>query len=173
MNRRKALKNITLVSGCIIALPAWMQSCGLSDKQTHVSSFSEDQQKLLASIADTIIPAGDAVGALTVGVDRFLQKIFDDCYDDLQRKNIVTQLTKLNLKADEKYDNDFSGCTLPQREGLLMQFAKSANDQEKEFFKIIRNETIRGFTTSQQVMEDYLGYQVAPGHYYGCVAIKA
>jgi hypothetical protein len=37
----------------------------------------------------------------------------------------------------------------------------------------MKSETIRGFNTSQEVMQDYLHYQVAPGHYYGCIDIKA
>ncbi|MGZ8510088.1 MAG: hypothetical protein ACXWWA_06905, partial [Chitinophagaceae bacterium] len=58
VNRRKAVKNILLVSGSIISLPFWMTACSSEDTTTHLSSFSPGEQKLLASIADTIIPAG-------------------------------------------------------------------------------------------------------------------
>ena len=37
----------------------------------------------------------------------------------------------------------------------------------------MKSETIRGFNTSQKVMQEYLGYKVAPGHYYGSVDVKA
>ena len=36
----------------------------------------------------------------------------------------------------------------------------------------MKSETIRGFNTSQQVMEKYLHYKVAPGHYHGCVNVN-
>jgi hypothetical protein len=49
----------------------------------------------------------------------------------------------------------------------------STNKAEKDFFDLIKSETIRGFNTSQKVMQEYLGYKVAPGHYYGSVDVKA
>jgi hypothetical protein len=45
--------------------------------------------------------------------------------------------------------------------------------EEKDFFDLMKSETIRGFNTSQKVMQDYLGYKVAPGHYYGSVDVKS
>jgi len=81
MDRRKAIKNLAIVSGTLITLPQWMVSCGVSDTTVHQSSFSVAEQKLLASITDTIIPAGNSIGALSVDVDKFLQKLIDDCYE--------------------------------------------------------------------------------------------
>ena len=81
MERRKAIKNLAIISGGIITLPQWMISCGVSDTAVHQSSFTLAEQKILASITDTIIPAGNSIGALTVGVDKFLQKLIDDCYE--------------------------------------------------------------------------------------------
>jgi hypothetical protein len=48
----------------------------------------------------------------------------------------------------------------------------SADKDTKDCFTLLKSETIRGFTTSQQVMEKYLNYKVAPGHYYGCVTLQ-
>ena len=50
---------------------------------------------------------------------------------------------------------------------------KKSNKDEKDFFDLMKTETIRGFNTSQKVMENYLGYKIAPGHYYGCINVKA
>jgi hypothetical protein len=54
---------------------------------------------------------------------------------------------------------------------LLLKLADSQSNDEKEFFTLIKSETIRGFNTSQKVMEDHLGYKIAPGHYNGCVPV--
>jgi len=35
----------------------------------------------------------------------------------------------------------------------------------------LRNETIRGYTTSEYVMVNYYHYVMAPGFYHGCVAV--
>ncbi len=95
MDRRKALRNLAIVSGGIITLPQWMVSCGVSDTTIHHSSFSTAEQKILANIADTIIPAGNNIGALSVGVDKFLQKLIDDCYEKQVQDNVKAQLKGL------------------------------------------------------------------------------
>jgi hypothetical protein len=169
MNRRSAIKQLSIATGGIISLPAWTVSCGVSDQQTHESSFSLKEQKTLAAIADTIIPAAGSVGALTVGVDKFLQKLIDDCYEKPVQDNVKKQLQSLEEKANAAHDVSFAECTQQQRESLLMQFSASSIKEEKDFFALMKSETIRGFSTSQKVMEEYLGYKIAPGHYYGCV----
>jgi hypothetical protein len=61
--------------------------------------FSVAEQKILASITDTIIPAGNSIGALSVGVDKFLQKLIDDCYEKNAQDNVKTQLKSLEDTA--------------------------------------------------------------------------
>jgi len=172
MDRRKAIKNLAIVSGGLITLPQWMVSCGISDTTIHQSSFSVAEQKILASITDTIIPAGNSIGALSVGVDKFLQKLIDDCYEKDAQDNIKTQLKALEVSARSSHKSSFADCTQQQREALLLKLSNSVNKVEKDFFDLLKSETIRGFNTSQKVMQEYLGYKVAPGHYYGSVDIK-
>ena len=178
MNRRKAIKNLAIVSGGLITLPHWMVSCGVSESTIHQSSFSVAEQEILASITDTIIPAGNpiaigSIGALSVGIDKFLQKLIDDCYEKAAQDNIKVQLKALDESAKSSHKNSFAGCTQEQREALLLKFSASQKKEEKDFFDTMKSETIRGFNTSQKVMQEYLGYKVAPGHYYGCVEVKA
>jgi len=173
MDRRKAIKNLAIVSGGLITLPQWMVSCGVSDTTIHQTSFSIVEQKILASITDTIIPAGNSIGALSVGVDKFLQKLIDDCYEKDVQGNVKTQLKSLEESAKATNKKSFAECIQKQREELLLKFSASQKKEEKDFFDTIKSETIRGFNTSQQVMQEYLDYKVAPGHYYGSVDVKA
>ena len=173
MDRRKVIKNIVIISGGLITLPQWMVSCGVSDTAIHQTSFSVAEQKLLASVADTIIPAGNSIGALSVGVDKFLQKLIDDCYEKDVQENVKTQLKALDESAKTTQKKSFADCTGAQREQFLLKLSTSTNKTEKDFFDQVKSETIRGFNTSQKVMQEYLDYKVAPGHYYGCVDVKA
>lgn len=171
MNRRNALKNLAVVSGSVITLPAWMVSCGISDKNIHHSGFDQKQQKILASLADTIIPAGNSIGALSVGVDKYLQKFIDDCCEAQVQDNVKLQLTALDNAAQEEEKASFAECSQPQREKHLLKFADSQDKNQKEFFTLMKAETIRGFNTSQKVMEEHFNYKVAPGYYHGCVPV--
>src|SRR5882724_10467492 len=171
MNRRGAVKNLVIAYGGLISLPFWMEACGIGDKKTHLSSFSPDEQDLLAKIADTIIPAGNSIGALSVGVDKFLQKIVDDCYEKPVQDNVKKQLQALQASAKNHFEKYFAGCSQQQRQEMLLKFQGSQSKDEKDFFELMKTETIRGFNTSQKVMEEYLHYKVAPGHYYGCINV--
>ena len=173
MDRRKAIKNLAIVSGGLITLPQWMVSCGVSDTTIHQTSFSIVDQEILASITDTIIPAGNSIGALSVGVDKFLQKLIDDCYEKDAQDNVKTQLKALDGSAKTAHKKAFVDCTQAEREGLLLKLSTSTDKAEKDFFDLLKSETIRGFNTSQKVMQEYLGYKVAPGHYYGSVDVKS
>lgn len=174
MNRRHALKNIAIASGGLITLPLWMRCGGSGETPAiHLSSFSLSEQKLLAGITDTIIPAGNSIGALAMEVDKFLQKLIDNCYEKDVQDNVKAQLKALEASAKTIHGKSFDDCTQAQRQELLLKLSTSANKAEKDFFTLMKSETISGFNTSQEVMQEYLNYKVAPGHYYGCVDLKA
>ena len=173
MNRRKAVNNLAIAAAGLIILPQWMISCGISETSSHPTSFSIPEQKSLASIVDTIIPPANSIGALSVETDKYLQKLIDDCLEKEVKDNVKIQLKAIETNAEKQHGKSFADCTQKQREDLLLKFASSENKQEKDFFNLIKTETIRGFNTSQKVMKEYLGYKVAPGHYYGCLNIKS
>lgn len=173
MNRRNAVKKIIVASGSLITLPFWMTGCSSDDSTTHLSSFSSTEQEILAGVTDTIIPGGNAIGALAAGVDKYLQKLIDNCYEKDVQDNVKTQLKGLQTSAKNVYGKSFASCDQAQRQALLIKLSTSAKKPEKDFFDLIKSETINGFTTSKEVMVNYFHYQAAPGHYYGCVDVKA
>ncbi|HYG18199.1 MAG TPA: gluconate 2-dehydrogenase subunit 3 family protein [Ohtaekwangia sp.] len=172
MDRRHVLKTIIAASGALVALPSWASSWTVSGIAGHQTSFAATGQELLASVVDTIIPAGNSIGALSVGVDKFLQKLFDNCYAQDVRDNIKQQLQRLEDLAQLHYRKPFVACDQLQRQELLLTFSGSEKKAEKDFFELVKSETIRGFNTSREVMVTYHGYKVVPGHYHGCVDVK-
>ena len=173
MNRRDTIKKLMVASGSLIALPAWADGWSARDLTTHPSSFSIEGQEILAFIADTIIPAGNSIGALSVGVDKFLQKLIDNCYEKDVQDNIKTQLMALDTAAQNAHGKSFANCDQLQRQELLLKLPVSGNKAEEDFFKLIKSETIRGFNTSREVMVNHLNYKQVPGHYYGCIDVNA
>ena len=177
MNRRKTIKQLVIAGGGLITLPQWIVSCGISDSPTHQTLFSQGEQELISSVVDTIIPAGNPIaigstGALSVGVDKYLIKLIDDCFEKEVQDNVKAQLKALSVSAQSLHHKSFASCPQEERQQMLFKFSSSNNKAEKDFFDLIKAETIRGFNTSQKVME-HLGYKIAPGHYYGCVEVKA
>jgi hypothetical protein len=175
MNRRDVVVNLLAVSGSLISLPFWMTACRMSDRGEHATSFTAEEQSTLAAIVDAIIPAGKnggEPGALLVGVDKYLQKLIDDCYEPVAREGVKKQLHAVEAAAKAAHGGVFGQASMMDRQGILQKFGGSADKEEQDFFSTIKRETIKGFNTSREVMVNYLHYQIAPGHYYGRVPLK-
>lgn len=173
MNRRQSIKTLIATSASVITLPAWTKNWHSSDFLNYRSSLLLLQQETLSAATDTIIPPGNSIGAVSVGVDKFLLKLIDTCFEKEVQDNIKMQLTGLDETARKLHQKSFALCDQVQREAMLVQLSESENKAEKEFFELMKKETIRGFTTSREVMMQYLNYKPVPGHYYGCVDVKA
>ncbi|WP_296705698.1 gluconate 2-dehydrogenase subunit 3 family protein [Algoriphagus sp.] len=175
MDRRKSLKILggtaVGISGLLLADWKWQ----LLDGLTHQGFFTSKEEKLISAIADTIIPAGlppktpapDAkpIGALSTGTDIYLMKLFEHCFEKEDQDKIKSQLAALNEKG-------FLNASKEEREEMLLALKSSDLEEEKEFFDLMKSETITGFTTVKEVMVGYRDYKVAPGFYNGCVDVN-
>jgi hypothetical protein len=173
MNRRNTIKTLMAASGALIALPSWAEGWRASAIINHPTSFSPETKETLAAVVDTIIPSGNSIGALSVGVDKFLQKLIDACYESEVQDNVKTQLQALETSAKNVFGKSFKDCDQFQREQMLLKLDASGITSEKDFFKLMKSETIRGFNTSREVMVNYLHFKQVPGHYHGCVDVNA
>lgn len=169
MKRRDSIKTLITAAGGLVTLPAWADGWTSAILPEPSSAFDLSGQETIAAIADAIIPKGDAIGALSVGVDKFLVALLENCYEKDVQDNVSRQLAALNTQAQEKHQKAFGSCSEAQRQAMLLSLASSSDKQQEDFFQLMKSETIRGFNTSKEVMLGYLKYKVVPGHYYGCV----
>lgn len=173
MNRRNTLKGIAAGTIGLVAFAYWSNDWSLFDDDAPQSIFSENQLSALTALTDTIIPKGNSIGALDVGTDKFLEKLFERCYEQDVQDNIKAQLMALNSSAETQHGNLYTDCSQKEREDLFLSLASSENENEKKFFDLMKSQTIRGFRTSKTVMLDYLKFEIAPGRYNGCVDVNA
>lgn len=171
MDRRRALKTMMLASGSLMALPSWAMGWKAEDMVTSHASFTAAEQELIAAIADTLIPSDGTIGALSVGVDKFLLRLLEECYKEEFRTGIKAQLGNLNKSAEEKESTSFIECPKKQREDMLKTLSASKSEVEREFYGFMKGQTIRGFNTSEEVMVNYHDYVMMPGYYDGCVDV--
>ncbi|WP_341226442.1 gluconate 2-dehydrogenase subunit 3 family protein [uncultured Arcticibacterium sp.] len=171
MNRRELLKNLALGAGAVVALPSWANAW--TPSKIMVSGvFSSKELGLLSSIASTFIPEGKSEpGALGLEVDKFLDRLFADCYSKADQEKIKQGMVLLNTTAKKSYQSAFSDCTQLQRESMLIGFSEPSTTEKEWFYDTLRKETIRGYTTSEYVMVNHYNYVMAPGHYDGCVDV--
>jgi hypothetical protein len=169
MNRREALRALVVASGGLVALPSW--ALGWDPDRLALpaaaSALSPSDASTLAAVADTIIPEGDGVGALALGVDRFLLRLLEACYDEGVQENVRVMLRHLDATARAATGAPFRECGREVRERLLLTLEATDDPARRDTFALLKAETIRGFRTSRVVMER-LGYNPMPGFYDGC-----
>jgi predicted Ser/Thr protein kinase len=168
MKRRELIKSIGLTAASTSILPNWLQ--GWSEQKLISSDiFDTNQKNQMASIAETFIPEGAEKGANGVGVGKFLDVLFADCLTTDDQNKIKDCLMEVDAMANQLFQQTFRQSTQQQREKVLVNLA--INPMHKWAADTLRNETIRGYTTSEYVMVNYYHYVMAPGFYNGCVAV--
>ena len=169
-NRRSSLRKIAMTSGAIITWPAWGWAWTNSISKDYDSAFTAFESQLLNALVDTYIPVGnEGIGGVSVGVDLFLQKLFDRCYPEEIQMLIKSSLGYLNDLALQRYHIAFSACELDQRVGLVGFLASTTTEYDRDFIELTKSECIRGFRSSRKVLMKYYDYRIAPGKYLGCV----
>ncbi|MDO3644134.1 gluconate 2-dehydrogenase subunit 3 family protein [Mucilaginibacter sp. L3T2-6] len=173
MNRRTILKNLALVIGGSVLLPSCLHSDGTSYVQLKHVQINEDQQKLMADVAETIIPKTNTPGAKELGLPAFTLKMIDDCFNKKEQEAFVAGLVAFQNKIKKEHGKDFGWLDVKQREAILLAIEKAAQnakpgahpDPVTNFFSIIKGQTTFGYTTSQYFMTKEIPYELVPGRY--------
>lgn len=180
MNRRTVIKNLALVIGGAILLPSCVSHDGTSYVQLKHVNIDEGQQRLIADVAETIIPKTNTPGAKDLNLPAFVLKMIDDCYDKKGQEAFVAGLKAFTGMVKAKYGKDFGDLDVKQRETVLTDIEKSASvanssksrapkakgpDPITGFYWDVKRQTIFGYTTSQYFMTKQIVYELVPGRY--------
>ena len=171
MNRRTILKNLALGAGAAIALPSWAHAWNGSSLSLS-GRFTASETEMLSAIAGSFIPEGKTEpGAVSLGVDKFMDRLFADCYEPEDLTRIKKGLAGMDTYAMKVYSKSFADCNQGQRESILMAYSSPSDDEKAWLYNTLRKETIRGYTTSEYVMVNHYNYVMAPGFFNGCVDV--
>ena len=200
MDRRTVIKNLALIIGGTALLPSCLHRDGSSYVQLKHININANQQKLIADIAETIIPKTNTPGAKDLNLHLFVLKMLDDCYTKKDQQAFLAGLVQFNDMVDRKYNKSFSDLEVKDRENVLTTLEKStkpAKDPQKAikpvsesgksieapkkkppvpplnlFYGTIKQQTIFGYTNSQYFMTKQVVYELVPGRYNVHVPVK-
>ncbi len=163
--------------GGLISLPAWASGWTPETVRSTRQILSSGQTEMLANMVETIIPTTDTTtaagpGAKSLNVHLFVQKMVTDCYDKPAQENFRKGIDSLDGLAQTSFSKPFAEGDAAQRTALLTQLAKSEDKNQKDFYSLVKNLTIKGYMSSEYVMTNLTHYEFIPGHYYGCVPVK-
>ena len=160
MNRRQA---IGLGAAAALAIPAglvWWNKSKIGDS----SLLNDNRKAILVAAVEAIIPEGKTPGAKSLGVDLYITKIVEDCLDSEKQSLFGDGLVELDKAAKKQFSKAFKLISAAERIEVLKAFPT-----EDGFTELLKNFTIRGYNTSEYVMNNIQHFEFIPGHYLGCV----
>lgn len=179
MNRRDALKYTGLAFGYAATagtLATMMQSCqaDVSSDGWTPSTLTNDQVKLVAEVAETLIPATDTPGAKDVMVHRYIDSWLTGFLTDENQKQAVASIATLETYLNEAGSGKFADLSAEEKLEILTALNKEAIGAEdknpvQQAYLSMKGQVINTYFTSEKVGEEVLNYLPVPGPYESCI----
>jgi hypothetical protein len=178
MNRRTAIRNVVIITAGASLLPACSPGEEKSSLVLHKLKLTGNQEKLVASLADTILPAsGHYIGAAGLKSHEFALVMVDDCTSPEEQKSFMDGLKAFDEGCKKKFSSSFAKCDAAQRKSWLTELEsikdpKATYGDAAGFYKTIKRYTIQSFTTGKQYLEEVAKWKLVPGPVFkGCVPV--
>ena len=187
MDRRDAIKNTALLVGGVLAGPSLLsilQSCTRVDRLSWQPQFlTDDQARFISAFVDTLLPATDTPGALDVNADIFIDRFFENVYNEDAQVQAKNDIDQLNAGAVVKYGDTFVNLNSEDRKRYLADREKESGKYRKSvwgtpvgdqneppgFYKSLKSLALWAYFSSEKVGEEILVYDPVPGTYNGCI----
>jgi hypothetical protein len=170
MNRRSILKTLGATAIASVALPTWAN--GWTKESLPKSTFfSTKEADLMGLLVGAIIPETDTPGAKSLGVDKFVALMLQDCHSVEDQAAFKKGLKEIEGVAKETFDKSFANCSEAQKQHLIDGLGVYDDAEIKRFGGLLKYLTIRGFKHSE-FYYTATGFEFAPGRYVGCVELE-
>ena len=171
INRRSAIKQFIILSAGVALLP----SCKSNKKVSLYNNIviDEDQQAMLAEVAETIVPKTDTPGAKDLSAHIFALQMMNDCYNTEDREKFVKGMQQFADNVQKEYKHSFVQCSIAEKEAILKaaEARKDAKDDAQFFYTTLKRLTVQAYTSSQYYLTNVQVYKLVPGKYIGSVAV--
>lgn len=170
MNRRVFLHGIVLTSISVVCLP----SCDFETFPTYEHlPLSNDQNRLIRAIQESILPLGDLKNDLDDKPLDFMLSRINDCDEMSDVQKFQSGLQEFELYIQDQIDQDFNSQKKEQQLAIIESTLSETTIKPnlKFFIQRVRNLSIEHFTKSKYYQTTHLDYEFMPGRYLGCVAI--
>jgi hypothetical protein len=186
MNRREAVSRVALLLGGTLSLPTLMalqrSDCSPLPGSTGFQ-LTSIQQKLVAEVAEMIIPKTDTPGAIEAGVPSFIEMMLADCYeqpehlsfregvDALIRSGFLDQSPMQRTATLEQLQAD----TKIRMAAYNIQQSKMGDNEDRElmntqkmglpYWRLMKELTLLGYFTSEAGIMGSFEYVPVPGKF--------
>ena len=188
IDRREMLRRVAVLFGGTLSAPAMlgvMSGISASARAEAAAGangalLNSDQLKLIADIADILIPRTDTPGAVDVGVPAFIDTLLDSVYPVEQQQRYLQGLAEFAAGAFERHGQPFPELENTTRVGLVREALARALTSDngappawehRPFILMTKELTLLGFFTSEIGATRVLQYDAVPGAYEACLPL--
>jgi hypothetical protein len=173
MERRTLIKCLLLVAGGSAVLPACLHKESKASILLNNMSISAEQEATLAEFAETLIPASATPGAKDTYTHLYALRMLDDCHEKEEQEAFLKGLKAVEELTREKHNTSFLEASAAQKKAIVEVLeAKKASADAQAFYKLMKQLTIQGYTTSKPVMGGIFKYELVPGRYVPQFPVK-
>lgn len=195
MQRRELLRLLAAGAALPVLSPSLLAH--FQEAQAQVGSsyklrtLSPQQNALVVTMIDRIIPATDTPGAKAARVNEFIDVILTDWATESERQAFLNGLAGVDNKSSELYGKNFVDASVDQQTTLLRAMDDAAmaahgnrrprhgntipEERDKQlqgnFWDVFKGITIHGYYTSEIGFTQEENLQIIPGAYHGCVPL--
>ena len=135
--------------------------------------LTPEQNELVTTIAEMIIPETDTPGATSVHVNEFVDLILVEWSNDEDRARFLAGLDAIDHETRATYGKRFVELAEPDRIVTLraLDAMRDARDGAGRTFGELKRLTVYAYFTSETIQKNVLKTVMWPGRYDGCVSV--
>jgi hypothetical protein len=181
MNRRKALRNILLLTAASTSVIAVVKL--MTPQKAPDLKKLRSHEDLITEMAETIIPATSTPGAKAANVTPFIIAMIEECTPPKQQIRFIEGLDEVNRYARKNFHHPFVSCTSAEKQQIVDHFEKRDRPYKAiagkiskrlvgdSFFTIMKAYTVNGYCNSMLGSTRGMAYDHVPGKYEGCTTL--
>jgi len=183
MTRREALQRVALLMGGTLSAPVISAvlnkaRSAIGKAQWTPRSLSPQQNELVATVAELIIPETDTPGAKAARVNEFVDLLLTEWLPAEDKDRFMAGLDDLDARFQQSYGKRFVEGTSAQQTEMLTVLdgeaaeARRAKSKEQPFFGMMKEFTLAGYYTSEIGVTQELLFQPATDQFEGCIPFE-
>ena len=178
MERREAIIKISWIIKSAYLAPTvftGLMSCKSEVSSSQFYVFNENQDKLVRAIADTILPRTKTPSASDVKVNRYLDLMLNEVYDEAYKSSFLKGLQQFNENCVAYTDNRFLDLKEAEKLDYLNKLDTVAYAEKKPkmepFYRRFKELVVALYFSTEEGVKQNLNYVPIPGPYEGEVEV--
>lgn len=171
MKRRRAIKNIIIVSSGMALIPSCRSDVS-GPVYTNIP-LEKGEWNVIEKFTDALLPAANTGVSTPEPLAEFVLTVLNDCHTPSDVQKYLAGLRELQTWLRQKFGAGFERLNKDQQAETFAWLSQPEGLTEpvKYFYNTTKRLAVEHFTSSEYFLTNVLGWQFAPGRFLGCAAV--